>query len=118
MFEALATVAQWRMGGFTPHDLANTAWAFATAGQDALLFTAIAVCNVGDICAAVQERLQSGGARQDSGQKHASLFAALATATQQCGGGFTPQELANTAWAFATAGHDALLFEALAASAG
>ena len=43
----------------------------------------------------------------------ASLFTALATAAQRLMGDFNPQELANTAWAFETAGHkDALLFAA------
>ena len=42
MFAALATTAQRRMGNFKPQELANTAWAFATADQkDALLFAAL-----------------------------------------------------------------------------
>ena len=43
LFAALSTAAEWRMGDFNPQELANTAWAFATAGQnDALLFAALA----------------------------------------------------------------------------
>ena len=53
---------------FNPQELANTAWAFATADQ-----------------------------------KHASLFAELATAAQRRLGDFDAQNLANIAWAFATA---------------
>ena len=37
-------------------------------------------------------------------QKDASLFAMLTTAVQQRVDGFDPQQLANIAWAFATAG--------------
>ena len=50
------------MGDFDPRELANTAWAFATAAQ-----------------------------------KESLLFAALATAAQNCMGDFHPQELANIA---------------------
>ena len=39
----LATAAQRRMDGFVPQALANTAWAFAKAGQkNELLFAALA----------------------------------------------------------------------------
>ena len=39
-----------------------------------------------------------------AGQKDASLFTALATAAQRRMADLNPQDLANTAWAFATAG--------------
>ena len=43
LFAALATVAEHHIGDFNMQELANTAWAFATAGQnDALLFAALA----------------------------------------------------------------------------
>ena len=43
LFAPLATAVRRRMGGFIPQELANTAWAFATAGQnDASLFAALA----------------------------------------------------------------------------
>ena len=43
MFAALATAAKQRMTAFNPQNLANTVWAFATAGEnDALLFAALA----------------------------------------------------------------------------
>ena len=43
LFAELATAAQLRMGGFNPQNLANAAWAFATADQnDASLFAALA----------------------------------------------------------------------------
>ena len=46
------------------------------------------------------------------------MFSALATAAERCMGGFNPQALANTAWAFAKAGQsDASFFAALATAA-
>ena len=40
---ALARVVEWRYGEFNAQDLANTAWAFATVGQqDEQLFKALA----------------------------------------------------------------------------
>ena len=43
LFAALARAAEWRLGDFNVQDLANTAWAFATASQlDAQLFAVLA----------------------------------------------------------------------------
>ena len=43
MFAAWPRVAELRLGNFNVQDLANTAWAFATASQsDAQLFAALA----------------------------------------------------------------------------
>ena len=43
LFAALATAAERRMSDFNSQDLANAAWAFATADQsDASLFAALA----------------------------------------------------------------------------
>ena len=43
LFEGLARTAEWRLGDFNVQELANTAWAFATASQpDAQLFAALA----------------------------------------------------------------------------
>ena len=43
LFAALARAAELRLGDFKVQDLANTAWAFATASQqDAPLFAALA----------------------------------------------------------------------------
>ena len=48
----------------------------------------------------------------------AQLFTALAREAERRVGNFNAQDLANTAWAFATAGHsDASLFKALARAA-
>ena len=49
------------------------------------------------------------------GQADARLFAALAEEAERCVGNFNPQDIGNTAWAFATLGQeDAPLFSALA----
>ena len=59
MFTALAAAAaEQRMGDFNAQELANVAWALATAGR-----------------------------------KDASLFAAVAIATEQCMGSFHPADL-------------------------
>ena len=43
LFKALASTAEWRVGELKPQELANTAWAFATAGQsDAALYIPLA----------------------------------------------------------------------------
>ena len=43
LFAALGRTAEWRLGDFDVQNLANTAWAFATANQsDAQLFAALA----------------------------------------------------------------------------
>ena len=69
----LARTAELRLVDFNVQELANKAWAFATANQlDAQLFAALA-----------------------------QLFTALARAERRQGD-FNVQELANTAWAFAT----------------
>ena len=43
LFKALAMGAERQMAGFNAQEVANTAWAFATAGYlDSLLFTTLA----------------------------------------------------------------------------
>ena len=56
-----------------------------------------------------------GGTHSLTGNWKGALFAALARVAELCLGDFKVQELANTAWAFATASQqDAQLFAALA----
>ena len=79
---ALATAAERRMGELSSQELANTAWAFATAGQeDASLFAASAT--------AAQQRMSNfspqglcstAWAFATAGQMDASLFTAFSTA--------------------------------------
>ena len=93
------------VGDFDAQELANTAWAFATASQsDALVFAVLAkaakLC-VGDFDA--QELANTAWAFATASQSDSPLFAVLAKAAELCVGDFDAQELANTAWAFATA---------------
>ena len=69
----------------------------------------------GELDAQALANIAYGAACSGMGKAHSALFAALAREAEQCLGQFNAQGLANTAWAFATAGQsDALLFEALA----
>ena len=105
LFAAVAMAAQRRMRDFNPQNLANTAWAFATAGQkEALLFAALTTAvqrRMGDF--KPQGLANTAWTFATAGQKNASLFAALAIAAKPCLGDFDAQELGNTAWAFAKA---------------
>ena len=106
---------------FTPQELANTAWAYATAGHAApALLDAIA-----EEAAARAARVQAAGARQhgvgvrDGRHAAPALLDAIAEEAARRGlRDFKPQELANTAWAYATAGHAApALLDAIAEEA-
>ena len=102
---------------FKPQELANTAWAFATAGHKAPA-----------LGAARRDRRRGGATaarlRPDDPQALANiawsfakaahrapaLLEAIARRRRCCGcatSTFKPQELANTAWSFATAGRPA-----------
>ena len=91
-------------GDFRPHELANTAWAFATFDQaDAKPFVSVALAR----SEVAFRRLQSTGACQHSMgiatfvQSNAKLFATLACAHRSLSlGDFKPLELANAAWAW------------------
>ena len=69
------------MGDFNPQDLANTAWAFATAGQkDASLFAALATAAQRHMGAFNPQALaNTAWAFATAGQQNASLFTAWAT---------------------------------------
>ena len=117
LFTALARAAERRMCEFKAQELANTAWAFATASQpDTSLFTALARAAEWRMCEfKAQELANAAWAFATAGQLDASLFTALARAAKWRMCEFIAQEVANTAWAFATAGQlDASLFMALA----
>ena len=59
-----------------------------------------------------------GAAHACRGELKGQLFSAVARAAERRVADFNAQDLANTAWAFATAGHkDAQLFSALARAA-
>ena len=84
LFAVLARAAELRFGDFKVQDLANTAWAFATASQqDAQLFAALARAaelRLGDF--KVQELANTAWAFATASQQDAQLFAALARAAE------------------------------------
>ena len=95
------------LSGFNPQNLANTAWAFATAGVRAdALYAAVAEAAVSNGLRGFnpQELSNTAWAFATAGVRADMLYAAVAEAAVSSGfRGFKPQNLANTAWAFATA---------------
>ena len=91
--------AEQRVGDFSAQGLANTAWAFATAGQsDALLFMTLARASerhVGDFSA--QELANTAWAFAIAGQSDALLFMMLGRAAERHMDDFNVQDLTNTA---------------------
>jgi len=106
-----------RLDQFNAQELANTAWAFATVGQqDEQLFQALARMaerRLDEFNA--QELANMAWACATVGQQDEQLFKALARMAERRLDEFKPQGLANAAWAFATVGQkDVQLFKALA----
>jgi hypothetical protein len=106
------------VGKFNSQDLANTAWAFATAGRAApALLDAIAAeaaPRVGNFNP--QDLANTAWAFATAGHAAPALLDAIAAEAAPRVGKFNPQDLANTAWALATAGHAApALLDAIAA---
>ena len=112
-------MAERRLDQFNAQGLANTAWAFATVGQqDGQLFKALARMAERRLDQFnAQELANMAWAFATVGQQDVQLFKALAKMVELRLDQFNAQELANTAWAFATAGQqDEQLFKALARS--
>eukprot|EP00964_Phaeocystis_antarctica_P012386 scaffold6828_cov66-Phaeocystis_antarctica.AAC.1 len=106
---------------FKPQELANTAWAFATAGQRApALLDAIATEAVRSSLREFDPQNLANTAWALAKADHAApvLLDAIAAAAVLRLRDFNAQELANTAWAFGTAGHKATaLLDAIATEA-
>jgi len=116
----LEGVALARKGDFKPKELADTAWALATAGRTApALFAAIALEAARRVRRFSPQELASlAWAFATAGHAAPALFDAIAAEATRRVRRFSPQELASLAWAFATAGHAApALFDAIAAKA-
>ena len=101
------------MDEFKAQDLANTAWAFATADHsDSQLFAWLARAaerRMGEFNA--QTIVNTAWASATADHSDALMLEALARVAEQRIGEFNAQSIANTAWASATADHsDALLF--------
>ena len=113
-------MAEQHLANFKPQELANTAWAFATAGHsDAKLFEALARVveqRLGDFI--MQGLANTSWAFAKAGHLDAQLYKAMAKMVQARLDDCNAQDLASIAWAFAKAGQfDAQLFGALARSA-
>ena len=121
LFAAVAEAAvRGGLISFEPQNLANTAWAFATAGQRApVLLDAIAAAAVPRLRDFNPQGLaNTAWAFATAGHLAPALLDAIAVAAVPRLREFVPQNLANTAWAFATAGHAApALLDAIAAAA-
>jgi len=115
LFRALARASLNKLVFFDAQALANLAWAFAAAGNDAELFAAIAMAaekKMDKFCP--QNLSNTVWAFATAGSPATALFKAVEIRAVQQMPFFTPQQLSNTAWAFATAGVDApALFEAV-----
>jgi len=120
LFCALARVVERHMCDFNAQSLANTAWAFVTAGQfDLQMFTAIARVAEQRVCDfKVHELANIAWAFAVAEQSDVQPFKASARVAERRVGDFNVEYLASAAWAFATAGQlDAQLFTALARTA-
>jgi len=120
VFEAVAAEARTKLTKFRSHDLADTAWAFATAGVDAPeLFQATAVLarmRVADFAA--RDLCRTVWAFAIAGVEAPQLFEAAAAQASNDAAAFTSCELVDLVWAYSAAGVAAPgLFEAVAAKA-
>ena len=120
LFAAVAAAAVPRVRDFNPQNLANTVWAYATAGHSApALLDAIAAAAPPRLREfKPQEFANMAWAYATAGQKAPALFDAIMVEVAPRLRDFTPQDMANTALAYATAGHSApALLDAIAAAA-
>ncbi|KAJ1457291.1 hypothetical protein M885DRAFT_130127 [Pelagophyceae sp. CCMP2097] len=118
LFAAVAAVASKKIATFNPQHLANTVWAYATAGVAApALFEAVAAEAPKKIATFTpQDLANTVWAYATAGVAAPALFEAVAAEAPKKIATFTPQNLANTVWAFAKTGVVApALFEAIAA---
>ena len=109
LFVAVAEAAVRRgLDRFNPQNLANTVWAYATAGVAAdALYAAVAEEAVRSRLARFnpQNLANTVWAYATAGVAADALYATVAEAAVRTRlAGFNPQALANTAWAYATAG--------------
>ncbi|KAJ1463507.1 hypothetical protein M885DRAFT_474692, partial [Pelagophyceae sp. CCMP2097] len=120
LFAAVAGEASKKIAAFNPQDLANTVWAYATAGVAApALFEAVAAKAPKKIATfKSQELANTVWAYATAGVEAPALFEAVALEASKKIATFTPQNLANIVWAYSTAGVEApALFEAVAGEA-
>jgi len=107
LLTTVAEAAVPKLREFTPQGLANTVWAFATAGHAAPeLLDAIAAAAVPQLREFTPQHLANTvWAFATAGHAAPELLDAIAAAAVSQLREFTPQHLANTAWAFVVADH-------------
>ena len=98
-----------RASEFTAQELANTAWAFAKAGQAheelSAALARVGVQRIGEFDA--PQLANTAWAFATAGHSDDILFAASVRAAERRSADFNEQSLANMAWAFATVGEPA-----------
>jgi hypothetical protein len=120
LWEAMRQRAVQCRGGMNPQGLANTAWAFATAGRsEPDLFRALAEEAIPQLPSFSPQAIANIVWAFASSSRHsAQLFDAVAVETLKRLSEFPPQAIAMVAWSFASAGASTpALFDALAAEA-
>ena len=107
LWNEIARAALARRSEFEPQALANTAWAFATAGHAApALFHAIGTESAGRVREFDPQNLaNTAWTFATAGHATPALFDAIGKESAGRVREFSPQLLANTVWAFAKAGH-------------
>jgi len=116
IWKELEGAALARRSEFEPQNLANLAWAFATAGRAThALLDAVAEESAGRVRDfKPQDLANTAWAFATAGHAAPALFDAIGEEAAGRVRDFKPQELFNAAWAFATAGHAApALFDAI-----
>ena len=116
LWKDLEGAALARRSEFEPQNLANLAWAFATAGRAThALLDAVAEESAGRVRDFEPQHLaNTAWAFATAGHAAPALFDAIGREAARRVRELNPQNLANTAWAFATAGHAApALFDAI-----
>ena len=120
LMTALASSIAWHAGDAKPQELANTAWAFATAGHPAPeMYDALAKAATPYMSEFnPQELANIAWAFATAAHSAPALFDAVAAVAAPRLAEFTEQGLSNTVYAFAKAEHRApALFDAVAAMA-
>jgi len=116
LWKEIEGAALARRSEFEPQNLANTAWAFATAGRAThALLDAVAEESTGRVRDFKPQHLaNTAWAFATAGHAAPALFDAIGREAARRAHELNPQNLANTARAFATAGHPApALFDAI-----
>jgi len=116
LWKEIEGAALARRSELNPQDLANTAWAFATAGRaTTVLFDAIGKEAAGRVRDFEPQHLaNTAWAFATASHAAPALFDAIGREAAGRVRELNPQDLSNTAWAFATAGHGApALFDAI-----